>query len=166
MGLTFLLEGDRPRAESLVEEALEIAATLDDGFAQGQSHTYLGMIAQAGADERAATSHYRSAVACLRAYRDVTLLPISLVGQALVLARRHPATALRVAAAATAVRARVGGEFPPLARARVDEVRRIAESALGQEAARIWKEGLHLTLDDAIAWPSARPRHVPCRPTG
>ena len=86
MGLTFLLEGDRARAQSLVEEALAIAVALDDGFAQGQSHTYLGMIAQAGADERAATSHYRSAVACLRAYRDVTLLPISSVGQALVLA--------------------------------------------------------------------------------
>ena len=120
------------------------------------------MITQAGADERAATSHYRSAVACLRAYRDVTLLPISLVGQALVLVRRDPATALRVAAAATAVRARVGGEFPPLARARVDEVRRLGEAALASEAARVWKDGLHLGLDDAIAlaFGTARPRPV------
>ncbi|MDQ3896455.1 MAG: NB-ARC domain-containing protein, partial [Actinomycetota bacterium] len=84
IGLTFLLENDPARAGALVREALEIAVALDDGFAQGQSHTYLGMIAQASADDRSATSHYRSAVACLRPYRDVTLLPFSLVGQAVV----------------------------------------------------------------------------------
>ncbi|MDQ3897148.1 MAG: LuxR C-terminal-related transcriptional regulator, partial [Actinomycetota bacterium] len=151
MGLTSLLEGDRAKAQSLVEEALDLAVALDDGFAQGQSHTYLGMIAQAGADERAATSHYRSAVTCLRPYRDVTLLPLSLVGQALVLARRDPATALRVVSAASAVRSRVGGDFPPLARARVDDVRRLGEAALGAEADRAWKDGLHLGLDDTIA---------------
>ena len=99
IGLTFMLENDSARAQKLVEEALELAVAVDDGFGQGQCHTYLGMIAQSRADERAATSHYRSAVACLRPYRDVTLLPTSLVGQALVLARRDPATTLRVAAA-------------------------------------------------------------------
>jgi hypothetical protein len=151
IGLTFMLEEDSARAQKLVQEALELALAADDGFGQGQCHTYLGMIAQSSADERGATSHYRSAVACLSPYRDVTLLPTSLVGQALVLARRDPATALRVAAAASAVRARVGGEFPPLVRARVDEVRRVAEGALGAEAGRVWKEGLHLGLDDAIA---------------
>ena len=151
IGLTFLLENDPARAQTLAREALELAVALDDGFAQGQSHTYLGMIALAGGDERSATSHYRAAVACLRPYRDVTLLPFSLVGQAVVLARRDPSTALRLAAAASAVRARVGGQFPPLARAQVDEVRRIGDAALGSEAGRAWKEGLHLDLDDAIA---------------
>jgi non-specific serine/threonine protein kinase len=150
IGFTFMLENDRDRAQKLVEEALELAVSADDGFGQGQSHTYLGMIAQAS-DERAATAHYHSAVACLRRYRDVTLLPMSLVGQALVLARSDPATALRVAAAACAVRARVGGEFPPMARARVDEVRRVAEKAMGTDAGRIWRDGLRLGVDDAIA---------------
>ncbi|HEV2069683.1 MAG TPA: helix-turn-helix transcriptional regulator, partial [Acidimicrobiales bacterium] len=147
-------------------EALELAVAVDDGFGQGQCHTYLGMIAQSRADERAATSHYRSAVACLRPYRDVTLLPTSLVGQALVLARRDPATALRLAAAASAVRARVGGEFPPLIRARVDEVRRVAEAALGAEAGPVWKEGLRLGLDDAIALAFGEPRPRPVSPDG
>lgn len=76
---------------------------------------------------------------------------MSLVGQAYVLARSDPATALRVAAAACAVRARVGGEFPPLAQARVDEVRRVAEAAMGTDAGRVWREGLRLSLDDAVA---------------
>ena len=166
IGLTFMLDNDSARAQKLVEEALELAVAVDDGFGQGQCHTYLGMIAQSRADDRAATSHYRSAVACLRPYRDVTLLPTSLVGQALVLVRRDPATALRVAAGASAVRSRVGGEFPPLVRARVDEVRRVAEAALGVDAGRVWKEGLHLGLDDAIALAFGAPRARPVSADG
>jgi hypothetical protein len=56
----------------------------------------------------------------------------------------------------------VGGEFPPLARSRVDEVRRIGEAALGTEAGRVWKDGLRLPLDDAIAlaFGASRPRPV------
>jgi non-specific serine/threonine protein kinase len=151
MGLTFLLEGKSARARELVEEALRIAVAAGDRFAQGQCHTYLGMIAQSSGDDRSATSHYRSSIECLRPYRDASLLPMALVGQASVLARRDPATALRVAAAASAVRARVGGEFQPRVRAGLDAVRNTAEKALGQEAARIWKDGVHLTVDDGIA---------------
>jgi DNA-binding NarL/FixJ family response regulator len=85
---------------------------------------------------------------------------MALIGQAGVLARRDPATGLRVAAAASAVRARVGGEFQPRVRARVDAVRSVTEAALGAEAGRMWNEGLHLTVDDAIAlaFGATRPR--------
>jgi DNA-binding CsgD family transcriptional regulator len=107
--------------------------------------------------------HYKSAVQCLRPFRDASLLPSALVGQAGVLARRDPATALRVASAASGLRALVGGEFPSLLRARVEEVRSVAEAALGAETSRVWKEGLHLGLDDAIAlaFGSPRPRTTP-----
>ncbi len=107
-----------------------------------------------------ALSHYRSAIARLRPFRDAVLLPTALVGLASVLARRDPGTALRIAAAASAVRARVGGEFPPLVRARIDELQGDAEAALGAQAAAIWREGLHLTVHDAIAlaFGTSRPR--------
>jgi non-specific serine/threonine protein kinase len=162
IGLTFMLAKDAARAQTLVQDALELAVAVDDSFGQGQCHTYLGLIAESRGDPRAATSHYRSAVACLRPFRDVTLLPTALVGQAHVLAQRDPATALRVAAAASAARARVGGEFPPLVQAYVDEVRRHGEAAPGVEEGRVWKEGLHLDLDDAIAlaFGAPRPRSV------
>jgi hypothetical protein len=159
IGLTFMLEKDSRRAQKLVEEGLAIAVAADDRFGQGQAHTYLGMITQA-TDERTATSHYRSAVESLRPYREASLLPISLIGQAGVLARRDPATALRVAAAASAVRAHVGGQFPPMVQARVDEVRSMAEAALGTEVGRVWKDGLRLSMDDASRWPSAHPDRV------
>jgi DNA-binding CsgD family transcriptional regulator/tetratricopeptide (TPR) repeat protein len=158
LGLTFMLENDSQRARKIVEEGLAMATAADDRFAQGQSHTYLGMIAQSMADERRATSHYKSAVQCLRPFHDALLLPIALIGQAGVLVPRDPATALRVASAASAMRARVGGEFPPLIRARINQVRKLAERALGPEAGRAWKEGLHLGLDDAIAFAFGAPR--------
>ncbi len=36
----------------------------------------------------------------------------------------------------------------------------MAEAALGAEAGRVWKEGLHLGLDDAIALAFGAPREV------
>lgn len=151
LGLIAMMQGDNARAKDLVEEGLTIAIAADDRFAQGQSHTYLGMIAQAAGDARAATAHYRDAVHCLRPYRDATLLPIALVGQAGVLVERDPVTALQVATAASVMRARVGGTFPPFVETRAGALRRSAERALGTLAGPAGKEGMHLTVDDAIA---------------
>lgn len=75
-------------------------------------HTFLGMIAEATAnDPSPASSHYRKAVELLRPSQDATLLPVALVGQASVLVRRDPATAVKVLAAASAVRSRAGVRF-------------------------------------------------------
>lgn len=162
IGLTYMLENHNRRAKDLVDAGLTIAVEAGDRFAQGQSHTYLGMIAQSAGDERAATLHYRAAVDCLRPHRDATLLPMTLVGQAGVLLRRDPAAAVRVTAAASSLRARIGGQFPPLVQARVNQVRSVAEAALGTEVDRCWKEGIHLNVDDAVAlaFGGARPRPV------
>jgi hypothetical protein len=136
IGPTHMLEGDSGRAKHLVEEGLDIVLEAGDRFTHGQSHTYLGLIAQSTGDERAAPFHYRAAVDCLRLHRDATLLPMTLVGQAGVLVRRDPAATVRVTAAASSLRAHIGGEFPPLVRARVDQVRSVAEATLGNEADR------------------------------
>ncbi|MDQ3979288.1 MAG: LuxR C-terminal-related transcriptional regulator [Actinomycetota bacterium] len=158
IGLTFMLENDSARARQLVEEGLGMAVAADDRFGEGQAHTYLGMIFESSGNERTASSHYRAALGCLRPYQGAPLLPIALVGQARVLGHRDPATALKVAAAAWALRVRVGGELPPLIRARLDEVHSVADAALGAEAGRIWKEGLRLSVDDAIALATGAPR--------
>ncbi len=79
--------------------------------------------ARSGAARRRTTA--RPSTSCVRS-RDATLLPVALIGQAGVLARRDPATALKVAAAASAIRARVGGEFAPFYRARLERVRAVA----------------------------------------
>ena len=163
LGGTFVMAGETAPGKELLEAALSICAGEEDQWGQGQAHTFLGMIAT---DPAGATSHYRKAVGFLRPSRDATLLPVALIGQAGVLAGRDPASALRVAAAASAIRARVGGEFAPFYRARLEHVRATAEAALGGNAERLWAEGARLGVDDAVAlaFGSARPR--PAAPAG
>lgn len=160
IALTHMMQGDPLKAQKLAEEALSMAIAEGDRFGQGQCHTYLGIIAEPAGDRAAATSHFHQAVECLRPYRDSILLPVALVGQAGVLADDDPAGALKVVAAASAMRARVGGEFAPFYRAIADRVVAAAEAAFAAEAGSVWKEGLRLTPDEAItlAFGTRRPR--------
>jgi predicted ATPase/DNA-binding NarL/FixJ family response regulator len=155
---TFLFANELDRAKELHEAALTIYVAEDDRWGQGQCHTFLGMIAET--DPSLATSHCRSAVELLRPFRDSTLLPVALLGQAGVLVRRDPAKALTVVAAASAVRARAGGEFQPVFRARVERIKADAEAALGDRFGEAWAAGARLGLDDvvALAFGTARPR--------
>ena len=129
-----------------------IGAAEQDAWGQGQAHTFLGMIAASTAGDRArAAAHYRAAVDFLRRSHDVTLLPVALIGQAGLLERRDPAVALEVVAAATAIRARAGGDFAPFYRARLEATRAVAEAALGADAQRVWEAGTRRGVDEAIA---------------
>jgi non-specific serine/threonine protein kinase len=167
LGGSFAMANEPDRGKELLEAALSICVAADDRWGQGHAHTFLGLIAGSGApDARVATLHYRKAVDFLRPSRDATLLPVALIGQAGALARRDPATALKVAAAASALRARIGGEFAPFYRARLDRVRAAADAAVGAEADRLWAEGARLTVDDAIALAFGRARPRPTSPAG
>ncbi|MDQ4040705.1 MAG: NB-ARC domain-containing protein, partial [Actinomycetota bacterium] len=121
LGMGFAVSGETDRAKELFETALSLLEAANDRWAQGTCHVWLGTLNDLGApDATGATAHFRTAVEMLRPSRDATVLPMALVGQSGVLARRRPADALRVAAAAAAERARVGGEFPPFYRARLE----------------------------------------------
>jgi non-specific serine/threonine protein kinase len=163
LGLIEMLTGQPARAKEIVEEALTIQVVTGDLWSQGQCHTYLGMIAEAShADPPAATAHYRQAVESLLPFRDAALLPAALAFQGGVLARRDPARALKVVAAASAIRARAGGQFAPVFRARVDKARSAAEAALSADAPPVWAEGSRLGVSEAIAlaFGTAMPRPV------
>ena len=160
LGLTFLMTDEPASARELLEAALAIGMAAQDRWSQGQANLYLGILAESSADSRAASSYFRKAVECLQPYRDSTLLPVALVGQASVIARRDPATALQVVAAAWAVRARNGGEFAPFFRAFAEGTRGVAAKGVANDADRLWKHGSRLTVDDAIvlAFGTTRPR--------
>ena len=166
IGLTRGMTNETAPARELIEQAL--AMQLADGYrwGQGQAHLYLGILADSTGTEPIVTSHYRQAFDCLRPYRDVSLLPVALIGQAGVLSRRDPARAHRVAAAAWAIRARVGGEFAPFYRERAERLRAACEAALGADAELAWAEGERLSVDDAaaLAFGTRRPR--PAAPAG
>src|SRR5260370_30709349 len=167
LGLAYLIENVQVRGRELVEEALAVNVTVNDDWGRGQCHLYLGIIAAStGADPYRATQHFRQAIELLRPFRGGPLLPVALVEQAGVLARRDPARALLVAAAAWSMRARAGGEFAPFYRARAWRVRTAAEGALPAEAQRLWAEGARLTVDDAVALAFGAPRSRPPAPAG
>jgi DNA-binding CsgD family transcriptional regulator len=155
------MANETARAKELIEAALSIYVAEQDQWGQGSAHTLLGMIAESTAtDPASASANYRKAVDLLRPSRDATLLPVALIGQASVLARRDPASALKVAAAASAIRARVGGELAPYYRAHLDRIRAAAEAALGADAERVWAQGARLGVDHAVAlaFGASRPR--------
>jgi len=169
LGLTRMTAGDTATARELVEKALSIQVAERYHWGQGQAHLYLGLIAASdGTDPGRATTHFRDAVDALRRYRDPNLLTMALIGQAGVLGRRDPEKALAVAAAAFTARAKVGGGFPPVFRARAERVKEEAESRLGAEAPRIWAEAARLGRDEAIAlaFGTAKPRSRPSGPSG
>ena len=167
LGLTYVIENDQSRGRELVEEALAINVTVDDDWGRGQCHLYLGIIAAStGADPSRATQHFRQAIELLRPFRGGPLLPVALLEQAGVLARRDPARALQVASAAWSMRARAGGEFAPFYRARAERARTAAEAALPAEAKRLWAEGARLTVDDAVALAFGVRRSRPHAPAG
>ena len=130
------------------------------GRSQGGANLYLGILTESSADPQAASSYFREAIECQRPYGDSTLLPVALLGQASVLTRRDPATALQVVAAASAVRARNGGEFAPFFRALAERTRAAAAERVASDADRLWRNGSRLAVDDAIAlaFGTARPR--------
>jgi predicted ATPase/DNA-binding CsgD family transcriptional regulator len=165
LGVNFAMANETARAKELLEDALPICVAEDDRWGQGACHAFLGMATE-DSDPSVATAHYRQAVGFLRPSRDATLLPVVLVCQAGVLVRRDPADALEVAGAAAAIRARIGGEFQPIYRARLDRVRAAGEAALGGDAERLWADGALLGVDDAIALAFGEARPGPARPAG
>jgi predicted ATPase/DNA-binding CsgD family transcriptional regulator len=167
LGGTFLFANELDRAKELHEEALSIYIAEDDRWGQGQCHTFLGMIVETTtADLSGATSHYRRAVELLGPFRDTTLLPVALVGQAGVLAIRDLEQGLRVVAAATAIRARAGGEFQPVFNTRVERLKSDAKAKLGGRFEEVWAAGARLGSDDAIALAFGTGRPRPVGPAG
>jgi predicted ATPase/DNA-binding CsgD family transcriptional regulator len=163
LGLATLAD-DSDGARELVEDALSLHETAGDSWGRGQCHLYLGLIAEmSGARSDVASAHYRRAVEHLRPFRGGPLLPFALIGQASVVCASDPERALRLAAAAYDIRARVGGVFPGVFRRHAEELRARAEAALGDRASGVWAEGTRLPIDDAIslAFGTHKPRLQP-----
>jgi predicted ATPase/DNA-binding CsgD family transcriptional regulator len=159
LGLTFLITDEPARARELLEQALTIHTAAGYPWGEGQARLYLATTIET-TDQQAAALHYRRAIGCFEHYRDTNLLANALIGQAGLIARRDPAVALRVTAAAVSVRVRVHGNFAGFFGERMQRIRAGCEAALGTDADRIWAEGSRLGITEAIAlaFGAARPR--------
>ena len=141
---------DMARAELAV--ALELAAEVGDAFGQGLCHTYLAFAEQDRRAGASASAHLREAIRLLRSVGDITLLTLAIAGLASSGVGRDRRQAIRVAAAATAIRERIGGSFAPLVADRVSAFLSDCAEALGSDvvAAEV-QAGRRLTLDDTVA---------------
>jgi predicted ATPase/DNA-binding CsgD family transcriptional regulator len=159
LGLTFLITDEPARGRELLEQALAIHTVERYPWGEGQARLYLATAIET-TDQQAAARHYRRAIECFQHYRDTNLLANALIGQAGLIARRDPALALRVTAAAVSARVRVHGTFPGFFGERMQRIRARCELALRADADRIWAEGSRLAIDQAVAlaFGAARPR--------
>ena len=151
LGLGAAMAGDLDGGTDLLEQALSIQTSTGWGWGLGQAHLYLAIVGASGGNAERVSAHARAAVDALRPYRDSSLLPVALVAQASTLLRRDAARALRVAAAAFAIRARIGGGFAPVFGDLADRVLAEAKAAAGRDGERAVEEGMRLTAEDAIA---------------
>ena len=159
LGLTFLITDEPAHARELLEQALVIHTAAGYPWGEGQARLYTATTLET-TDPQAASLHYRRAIGCFQHYGDTNLLATSLIGHAGLIARRDPAVALRLTAAAVSVRVRVHGNFPGFFGERMRRIRAGCEAALGTNADRIWAEGSRLGIDEAIAlaFGASRPR--------
>jgi predicted ATPase/DNA-binding CsgD family transcriptional regulator len=165
LGLTFLITDEPDRARELLEQALAIHIAASYPWGEGQARLYLATTIDT-TDRQAAARHYRRAIECFQHYRDTNLLANALIGQAGLIARRDPAVALRVTAAAVSVRVRAHGNFPGFFGERMQRIRAGCEAALGTDADRIWADGSRLGIDEAIALAFGAPRPPARAPAG
>ena len=153
LGTVQVVTDERETAVASLEEALELLSGVNDLWGMGFCHTYLGIARRRNGESDAARRHFERGVDLLERVRDVTMLTLCLAGLAQLAANgRDWRRALRLAGAASGLRERVGGPFPPWVAQEVEDLRAGGTAALHEEAGqRAWEAGRALSLEGAVA---------------
>jgi len=151
LGTVLLRQGKPAEAIGALSEALAVLTSLGDAWGAGFCLTYLGIASRSTGDTRAAERHFREALRWLAPIRDVTMVSLVLGGFAELAAGSDWPRALRLAAAATALRERHGGPFPRWFAAALADLRERGRRALGKAVAdRELEAGTRLRAEDAM----------------
>jgi predicted ATPase/DNA-binding CsgD family transcriptional regulator len=152
LGTVHLRLGNRSEAIARLSEGLDLLDESGDRWGAGFCHTYLGIAHLAAADRASADRHFRQAIALLGPIRDVTMLSLAVGGLGEIAAPSDWPRAMRLAGAASGLRERFGGPFPPWIAAEVDDLHRRGRAAIGTEAGdRWWDAGFRLDTEAAVA---------------
>ena len=150
--------GDRAEARMLLEEELATADELGEPWSRGHAHVFLAALDLRAGRTAAAARHAASAAGQFTVGQDLVMISIALAFLARALADRDPHRAVRLAAAASAMQARIGSQLNEVPRAAIEQTRDVARRAIGAEAAdRAWTEGQRLSWAEAIAAAQGRP---------
>ncbi len=163
LGFVLLYQGDPAAAQRIFEDAFATATTGADAWGIGQVSLGLGLTAKASGDTAAAIEHLKRAAASLTAAGDATILGVALSTFAGLTFDEHPQRALRLGGAATALRARIGGAYPPTTATELESIRERGANLLGEVGADAeWEAGRSLDAAACIALiEGRRPRHEP-----
>jgi DNA-binding CsgD family transcriptional regulator len=146
LGFVRLYEGRWEEAERVFEDARAIVTSLDDAWGVGQSSLGLGLVAKSRDDADAAIAFLSRAILSLISAGDATILGVAMSTLGGLTFGDDPHRAVRLAAAASAFRIRIGGEYPPATVAELEGVRARATERLGQvECDSQWEAGLRLS---------------------
>jgi len=151
-GYGAFMTNDLAKARPLLEESLGIAEQTGDRFAIGGGHHMVAQVARLEKRYEDATDHYRQAIQALHGLGDVASMTEPLQGLAGVLiARGENERGVRLLAANTAIRERIGGGPPP-EWLRLGDPLSAAREQLGAEVFdAAWLAGLALSPDEAVA---------------
>ncbi|MDQ6607584.1 MAG: LuxR C-terminal-related transcriptional regulator [Actinomycetota bacterium] len=145
LGFVHLYQGNPGTASRIFEDALAKVQEGDDSWGVGQVSLGLGLTAKASGQKATAIAHLHRAVASLVAAGDATILGVALSTLAGLTFEDDPRRALRLAGAAVAFRARIGGEYPPATVAELDSLRERGSDLLGGATAEAeWEAGSEL----------------------
>jgi DNA-binding CsgD family transcriptional regulator len=137
--------------EHLEAARLQLVGT-GDPWGSGFACTYLGVALLAADRRRAARECLLEGLRILAPMGEVTMLTVAIEGLAELAAGADWPRALQLAAAASALRARLAGPFPPWIAASIEKLHRGGQNAVGLESAeREWERGSRLNRSEAVS---------------
>jgi tetratricopeptide (TPR) repeat protein len=152
LGLIAYFEGNHERARRLHEEALDVARELGDRNSEAITLSNLGLVAFAVGDHPRAAALQRETIEIRRSVSNRGHMARSLENVALIAASTgRPASAVRLFAAADAIRTEIGSPIQPNDREIHDRHLERARSELDDAAfAAAWSDGSSLAPDAAV----------------
>jgi predicted ATPase len=145
-------QADLAAAEALHRDALATFSELGDGWGVGSSLADLGAIARSRGDYPGAHGFFRDALASFAAldhWRGIARLLESIAS--LSAEEGQDRSGLLLAAAAGALRERVGAPRAPAAEEELGSILKVMRERLGPEAAgAMWLQGAGMSVDEAI----------------
>jgi predicted ATPase/DNA-binding NarL/FixJ family response regulator len=152
---------DLNQSRRLLEDVLATSKRLGNRWSSGHAHTFLGLLDLREQQRAPASAEFRQAIAEFEAVGDQVLLAAALSGLARSIVTDDVGRGLQLAAAASAIHARLGSRFAPVWASLIEETKAQAASKLGTAAAGpAWESGRRLTVPEALAllglkpWPS------------
>lgn len=145
--------GHADEARALYQESLTLARELGDQRGVALALTGLGDVARVQGDYPSASRMYTEGITAFTGLGERLNVAESLERLAtLALARGQMTDAVRIAAAATAIREAIGAAPVPVLQAEVKAGLAAAREALGKDAyTHAWAEGRRLSLEEAVA---------------